>query len=126
MEEAMTEQCSPSFNTCNLYSLLEQYIDVEMLIYESTSDNTELDLSTGPQDKLQTFMFPHCELLRPQCYVVCHFMLLLRFMLEVINNLGPNVIITRRLHNVYYILKIRGISQNVWYDMISVMKVIKG
>lgn len=47
-------------------------------------------------------------------------------MLEVINNLGPNVIIARRLHNMYYILKIHGISQNMWYDMISVMKVIKG
>lgn len=61
-----------------------------------------------------------------QCYVVCHFMLLLRFTLEVINKLGFSVIITRRSHNVCYIMKIHGISPNIWYDMISVMKVIKG
>lgn len=43
--------------TSVLHRLPEEYIDVEMFICESTSDNTELDLSTGPQGKLQNFMF---------------------------------------------------------------------
>lgn len=52
-KQRKTSACPTSI----LHKHLEEYIDVEMFICESAPDNTELDLSTGPQDKLQTFMF---------------------------------------------------------------------
>lgn len=45
-------------------------------------------------------------------------MLLLRFMLEAINKYRLDVVITRRLHNVDFIMKTHVFSENIWYDMI--------
>lgn len=125
MEEAMIDQCLPYFRIpviCidfrgSIYMLKCLYVNPDLTVLN--------EISQQDSGKTLVLPVPYCDLLRPQWYTMCHFMSVAIFILEVIIEFecDYNKKITQC---VLYYENARYFSKDmIWYDIISITKVIE-